>query len=256
MTGAHTHDETTVLKIGGACLASDADHDALARYLREIAASGRRAIVVHGGNPQIKALHRDVGLATTRRQGLRVTSDQSMDLVTMALCGTVNTHLVAALNARGVRALGLSGADLGLMRAEFLDRAAYGRVGAAPAVDASRLRPLLEAGLVLVIAPVSLAPDGGLINVNADAAAHAIARALPAATLDFVSDVPGIELSEGLAARIRAAAIDGLIDSAQIRGGMVPKVRAAAEALEAGIGCVRIGNLESITGRTATEVTR
>ena len=248
-----------VIKVGGAQVATREGLAALTRHVRDRAARGERVLVVHGGGPEIGALQEALRIPVDRREGLRVTSPEGMRVTTMVLCGLVNKRIVARFVREGLRAVGLSGVDLGLLRAPLLDPARFGRVGGTPTADAGRLRALLDAGLLPVLAPVSLAPDGRPVNVNADTAANAVASALGAATLDFVSDVPGVRTrpdTDAVAARIPVAEARRLLDGPSVvGGGMVPKLRAAVSAIAAGVARVRVGDLQAMADGTATEVT-
>jgi acetylglutamate kinase len=244
-----------VVKVGGRHVADDAGAEALAAFALEqqTNAGGRPLVIVHGGGDETQALHDALGVACHKVDGLRVTSDESMPLVTMTLRGVVNTRLVAALHRRGVRALGVSGVDMGLLRAERLDEDRFGRVGGTPVVDDETLRFLLTRSSVLVIAPVCLGDDGHPVNVNADTAAEAVAAALGASSLDFVTDVPGV-LDEGeTVRRIDPARCIRLVERGVIRGGMLPKSEAARRALREGVGRVRIGTMASLASEEATE---
>ena len=246
--------ETMVLKIGGARARQVSDLDALSRHVREQHTIGHRVLVVHGGGPEIGALHDAMSVPFEKVRGLRMTSPEGMDLVAMVLCGLVNKRIVAHLVSSGVPALGLSGVDLGLLRAPMLDPERLGRVGGAPAVAVEILDEVLAKRRVPVLAPVCIGPDGAMLNVNADTVAQAVATALDADSLAFVSDVPGVSVEDQLAHRLTPQRALRLIDRAVIRGGMVPKMQAALSALEGGVGCVRIGDLDSLRTRTATEV--
>lgn len=246
---------TCVLKLGGAKVEHPADLAEIAFHAEHLVMQGYLPMLVHGGDAEIAALHDALGMDREKRDGLRVTPDASMDLVTMVLAGLVNKRLVAALGARGIRAIGLSGVDLGMIRAGWLDREAFGRVGDAPVVDPAPIRTMLAQGWVPVIAPVSVGPDGQPINVNADTAAQAVAAAIEAHTLDFVSDVDGVRTAEGIALRLTPDEVEALIASAVVRGGMIPKLRAATAALSAGVGRVRVGDLGTMRRETCTVVT-
>jgi acetylglutamate kinase len=214
-------------------------------------------VLVHGGGPRISALHDALDEPRSTWEGLRVTSERGMEITTMVLCGLVNKALVAGLVVRGVRAIGLSGIDLGLLRADLLDPERLGRVGASPEVDVDAIVRWTD-GLVPVIAPVSLGPDGNPVNVNADTAARAIAGALGARRLDFVTDVPGVRGERRDDAPIRRLCLtdadDLLRHPSAVAGGMRPKLRSAVAAVRGGVGRVRVGNLGSLGSGTATEV--
>jgi len=246
----------TVLKVGGAMLTEPRDLDRLADHVNDLSARGRRVVIVHGGGPEISELHRRLDVPFEKRDGLRVTSDEGMDLTVMVLCGAVQNRVVAHLVGRGIEALGVNGVDLGLMRAEPAGEETWGRVGTAPEVAADRLRRLLDAGVTVVLAPVSIGPDGRAINVNADDAAHAVATALEAESLDFVSDVAGVlGTDRSVLPHIGPADLDRLVANGVVRDGMIPKLRAALTAVRLGVGRVRIGDFEAMHSGRATEIT-
>lgn len=245
---------TEVLKVGGAIVG---DPDALIELAAHVArrAADSTIVVVHGGGELISELLEQLGLESNKHRGLRVTPAESMKAVAMALRGAANAWLVGHLVAHGVPALGVSGVDLGLMRSTFLNREKLGRVGGPPRVDGPALRRLLRQGYVPVIAPVCLGPDGGLLNVNADSVAHAVAVALRANSLDFVSDVPGVYEATGhVRARIRGSEMETFLEETEVGGGMIPKLQASLAAVSAGVGRVRIGTLSSLEADQATEV--
>ena len=245
----------TVLKVGGARLASIADLDLLVDHVLELRRRGRRTVIVHGGGPEISDLHGRLEIPVEKVDGLRKTSDEGMDATAMVLCGTVRTRIVERFAARGLDCLGVSGVDLGLLRAPFVDKPLLGRVGGPPSVDRRRLEKLLELDVTLVVSPISIGPDGAIVNVNADDAAHAIAIALKAASLDFVSDIPGVLISDDeVATRLDPAAVSDLISDSTVTGGMVPKLNAAVAAVSAGVDRVRIGNLATMAAGSATVI--
>jgi len=169
-----------------------------------------------------------------------------MAIMQQVVCGTINKRVVSSLVAAGARALGLSGLDLGLLRCAPHRPAGadLGRVGAISSVDAEALTAMLGHGWLPVFAPVALgAHDGLSYNVNADMVAQAIAAALGGAELLFVTNVPGVLLGGAVAQQLDRATVARAIDSGEISGGMVPKVRAALAALEAGAASARITNL-------------
>jgi acetylglutamate kinase len=177
-----------------------------------------------------------------------------MDVMEMVVCGSISKRVVARLALAGQPALGLSGADLGLLRCRRYvapSGADLGRVGAITRVDVAALLAIIAQGWLPVFAPVALGDDDGLAyNVNADHVAQAIAIALSAgerrtdpAELTFVSNVPGVMLAGQVQAQLTAADIEVAIDSGEIRDGMVPKVRSALAALAAGVTTARICDL-------------
>ena len=201
-------------------------------------------VVVHGGGRAISALCRRLGLSVEQRDGLRVTTPEVAEVVELVLGGPVNRQVVAALRAAGLDAVGLSGVDGGLLVARAVG--GLGMVGEIAQVRAGLLESFLLAGLTPVIAPMAppAAADGGPpLNVNADAAAAAIAGALHAAELLLVSDVAGVEVDGVLRPTLDAGDVEALIDSGAATDGMAAKLRAATAALRAGARAVRIGDL-------------
>lgn len=253
-----TRATTAVLKVGGANLERPAYLELLCEHVDRLVRSGERVVLIHGGGTEITALHEQLGEPCRKENGLRVTSPRGLDITTMVLCGLVNKRVVAALIGRGVDAMGMSGVDAGLLRAELLDERKLGRVGDAPRVDPRGLVVLLDAGMVPVVAPVSLGPDGRPVNVNGDTAARSIAAALRADRLDFLSDVPGIRPRPGspdIVPRLTVAEAGELLqDGEVITGGMRPKLGSAIAALGAGVRRVRVGSLAGIGRGRATEV--
>jgi acetylglutamate kinase len=243
----------TVVKVGG----NEVDDAAwVARFAASLARRGGSTVVVHGGGKEITALQRSLGAEPEWRDGLRVTTDASVRAVSMVLSGVVNKRLVAALLSAGTDAVGVSGEDGGLLRADVLRGGTLGRTGEVAQVRTRLLVAWLEQGLLPVVSPVSRGPDGGPLNVNADDAAAAVAAALGAAELLFLSDVPGV-LRDGETVRTLAAdGVEALIGDGTASGGMAPKLRAAARAAAAG-SRVRIGGLEMLEdGGAGTRVLR
>ena len=235
-----------VIKIGGSQID---DREFLARMvktIREVQKQGVRPVIVHGGGNEIARLHDELGVPFDFVEGLRVTSDQSMRLVKMALGGIANLRVVRWLVNGGVKAIGLNGIDMGLIRVEKLviDGAPLGRVGRVDAVDIEMLLPMLDQGIVPVIAPISLGYDGLSYNVNADHVAEALAIALNAARLVFLTNVPGVRIVDRTMRVLPAEQIEDLIFGHFITGGMIPKARAAASAVSRGVPSAIITDLE------------
>ncbi len=236
-----------VLKLGGALLERSASLEALAAALQALEGS---VVLVHGGGTAVDRLQRRLGLTPEKVGGLRRTDAASLEAVVMALAGAVNKRLVAGLVAAGLPAVGLSGVDGGLVRCRKLEhpQADLGFVGQVTRVNPAPLQALLARGLLPVVAPVSLGEDGRLYNVNADHVAGALARALQAEELVFLSDVPGVLVEGASLPRLTPAQAEQLIAAGQIRDGMVPKVRAALEALGRGVPKVRIVDPAGLAG--------
>ncbi len=255
-------DGITVVKVGGNELD---DPGFLTELCAILGTLNRPLVLVHGGGKEISAALEHYGQSVQFIDGLRVTPPESMAIMEMVVCGTINKRIVARLVAVGKRALGMSGVDLGLLRCvphrpNGID---LGRVGAITTVDQAVLRALLMLEWLPVLAPVALGRDDGLAyNVNADHVAQAVAAALSngqtdsaATELVFVSNVPGVILEDQVAPCLSAAAIERGIQVGAINGGMIPKVRSALAALDAGVGSVRITNLKGLAAG-GTRITR
>ncbi|MFH1003177.1 MAG: acetylglutamate kinase [Chloroflexota bacterium] len=224
----------TVVKIGGATLGQ---HDTTLEDLVYLQKKGQAVVVVHGGGKVITGWLDRQGLASRFISGERVTDRPALEVVTAVLAGLVNKELVAAITSLGGRAIGISGADGGLLQGRVKDPE-LGYVGSVTRVDPAPLAAMLAAGYLPVVAPVGLLTPAGpreavkLLNINADTAAGEIAAALGAARLIFLTDVAGIADGAGrtipeLSPRQAEALIGGGVAS----GGMVPKIRACLRAL-------------------------
>jgi len=240
--------KTVVIKYGGSAMSAAFDDVILdIIWLKQI---GIRPVVVHGGGKEITAMLDRLGIAARFVDGLRVTDEQTMEVVEMVLVGKINKRLVSAINSREGTAIGLSGVDANLIRAKKRQHPSgdLGQVGDVVRVDSKLLTTLLDGGFIPVVAPVGVDGGGVHYNVNADSAAGAIAGALKAEKLVLLTDVPGI-MREGdhgreVVSRITASEIRHLIKVGQISGGMVPKVEACLTALAAGAKHVHIINGE------------
>ncbi len=243
-----------VLKIGGNELDAPGFLPALAVAL---AAAGRPVVVVHGGGRAIADLQTRFGLVPRKVDGLRVTDADSLALAEMALSGQANKAIVRALLAAGVDAIGLSGVDGGLLRCEQRAHptADLGFVGRVVAVRATLLKDLLACGLTPVLSPISLGPEGAAYNVNADEVAAAVAAALDAEALVFVSNVPGVLRRGGVVPALSRTEAEALIADGTIADGMVPKVRAALDAVGQGVPRARIVDLAGYGTHAGTAFT-
>lgn len=218
-----------VLKCGGSTVDQLSDH--FYANICKLKQAGLKPIIVHGGGPAIKEMLDKLNIEADFVDGLRKTTEQVMDVVEMALSGTVNQGLVRKLNETGINSMGLSGSDGNLLKAEAIDLERYGFVGKINYVNTDLLMQLLDMDIMPVIAPVALSEDGTRFNINADTAAAAVARALDAKQLVFVTDVPGILHGEKLLESVTQEEIEEFIQSGVVHGGMIPKVRAALESL-------------------------
>ncbi len=220
--------ELVVVKLGGETFAEgQATLDGVVD-----AAERHRLVLVHGGGKRLSAWLDRLGIESRFEGGLRVTEGEALDVAVAVLGGLVNTELVAALARLGVPAVGLSGADGGLIIAERLPH--LGRVGRVVGARPAVAQALVERGLVPVVAPLALDETGAICNVNADDAAAGLAAAL-AARLVLLTDSDGVRSADGRTiARLDEPAAEELIARGTITGGMVPKVRGALAALRAG----------------------
>jgi acetylglutamate kinase len=247
---------TDVLKIGGNQLDDPAFVAGMAVAVRVMVAAGTPPVIVHGGGRAIRALQERFGIQPRTIGGLRVTDEQTMALVMMALIGSANVSLVAALTGAGVEAQGFSGADRGLLRSRQLTHPGgdLGRVGRIVSVRAGVIRAALAEGVVPVIAPVALAEDGGFHNVNADQAAGAVAAALGAGRVIFLTDVPGVLRDGSRLERMARAEAEALISGGIARDGMAVKIGAALDALAAGVARAVITDLAGLSAGEGTVV--
>ncbi len=214
----------------------------MASLVAEIARMRRRHrfLVVHGGGAEVTRVSELLGLTARFEDGVRMTSAPEMDVVDMVLAGKTNKAIVRRFEALGVPAVGLSGSDGGLFLGERL--AADTRTARVSRVDAALLRLLMGRGYVPVVCSASMAEDGTGVNINADEAALALAAALRARTLLFLSDIPGIlDRSGKVAPELDEREAEAAIGSGVISGGMIPKVRAAVGALKKGVSGIVIG---------------
>ena len=230
-----------VIKYGGNALSGGDEAAALASFSQDIVllqAVGILPVVVHGGGPQIAELLERVGKETVFKDGLRVTDAETLDVARMVLVGKVNSDIVAAMNVHGPIAVGLSGVDANLITADVRS-ADLGFVGDVTSVDPTILERLVAQGIVPVIATIGSDAAGQSYNINADTVAGAIAAALGAAKLIFLTDVPGLRADPGdpssIIEQVDVQGLDEMVEEGAAVGGMVPKVEACASAVRAGV---------------------
>jgi acetylglutamate kinase len=233
--------QVVVVKYGGNALAGASDDDALALFAQDIVLMhqvGMRPVVVHGGGPQISELMARLGKATEFRRGLRVTDGETIDIVRMVLIGQVNPQLVAAINVHGPLAVGVSGEDAGLIRAVARD-ADLGFVGDVESINPIILNALLDDEFIPVVATIGTDASGQAFNINADAVAGAIAEALGAEKLVYLTDIEGLRrVVDDPASLIRQTTpdeLDALVADGTIAGGMIPKVESCTHAVRCGV---------------------
>jgi acetylglutamate kinase len=237
---------TRVIKVGGR---PQLDPSLCTTLARATGGAPGSLVVVHGGGDEVSTLQRLYGVESRFSGGRRVTSVLDLEIIRMALSGSANKRLVAALVDAGVPAIGISGEDGALLTADPLDPDHYGHVGTPSGVNAALLRHLLDGGYLPVISPVSRSTDsamGPTLNVNGDDAAAAIAVALGAEELLLVSDVAGVLLEDQPVAILDPDEAQRLIDDGTARGGMAAKLQAGLAALTGGVQRVRISDIAAI----------
>ncbi len=233
--------KTIVVKYGGNALAGTSDHDALKVFAEDIVLMrlvGLRPVVVHGGGPQISSLMARLGKTTEFRDGLRVTDAETVDIARMVLIGQVNPQLVAAINLHGNYAVGVSGEDAGLIKARRRDDR-LGFVGDVAAINPEILDGLLEDEFIPVIATIGTDETGQPYNINADVVAGAIAEALGAEKLVYLTDIEGLRRDVvdpgSLIRQTTADELAALVADGTIAGGMIPKVTSCISAVRHGV---------------------
>lgn len=241
--------KTIVVKYGGAAMLSEELTTTILEDVTLLKFVGMRPIVVHGGGPDINATLRALSVEPEFVDGLRVTDGQTMEVVEMVLAGKVNKAIVARLNTMRAGAVGLCGVDGDLIRARKQrreDGLDLGQVGEVVSVNTTLLNTLTENGYVPVIAPVGVGKDGESYNINADTAAGAVAAALGAEKLIYLTDTDGIRTKVDDPSTLLYVAsktdILNMIEDGRIQGGMLPKARSCLQALSDGVRRTHILN--------------
>jgi len=238
-------DKSVVVKLGGAAIDAELDR-ALAQDVLLLRSVGVRCVLVHGGGPQVDALMKKMGKAPEFRDGLRVTDEETLQIVRMVLVGEVSRNLVATINRETPDdpvAVAVAGEDGGLLVTKPRDPA-LGFVGDVAHVRAERLHGLLKQGLVPVISTVGADPSGQPYNINADEAAMAIAVAMGAEKIVYLTAAPGLLEDPGdetsLVPRLTSAELRERIAHDSVSAGMIPKLKACADAVDGGVGSAHI----------------
>ncbi|MCW5933732.1 MAG: acetylglutamate kinase [Fimbriimonadia bacterium] len=229
--------KTIVIKYGGAAMVDDALALQVMQDIVLMHFVGLRPILVHGGGPEISEAMKRLGKQPTFVQGMRVTDQETMEIVEMVLTGKTNKRLVSAIHQQGGRAVGLSGKDGNLLQAQKLESEHdLGFVGEVKQVNPEIIHSMLEGGYIPVISTVGVGSAGESFNLNADHAAAAIAVALQAAKLILMTDVPGVlsdpDQPSSLLSEMNRQQAQTMLDSGRAAGGMVPKLQACLTALE------------------------
>jgi acetylglutamate kinase len=243
--------KVVVVKLGGAAIDAELDR-ALAQDVLLLRSVGVRCLLIHGGGPQIDAMMRRVGKEPEFRDGLRVTDAETLDIVRMVLVGKINRDLVATVNREALDepvAVGVSGEDAGLLTVTPRD-SSLGFVGNVSHVRVSVLDSLLDQGLTPVVSTIGADEGGQPYNINADEAARAIAAAMGAEKIVYLTAAPGllenVDDPTSLVQRLTAAELRERIGHHSVSAGMIPKLTACADAVDAGVGTAHI-----IDGRVA-----
>ncbi len=246
--------KTVVIKYGGNAMINDELKENVMEDIALLKYVGVRPVIIHGGGPEITGFLKKVGKETSFVSGLRVTDEETVEIAEMVLDGKVNSEIVNLLNHRGVRAVGISGKDAGLIQAKKKLATVYdgddtkkvdiGYVGQVERVDTSLLDDLLDGDYIPVIAPIGVDEDGASYNINADYVAAEIAGALEAEKLLLLTDIEGVykdyhDKSTFISA-LSAAEAKAYIKDGTISGGMIPKIEACLRALDAGAGKAHI----------------
>jgi len=236
---------TFVVKVGGRALEDLTLRERLAEDLILLSWVGINVVVVHGGGSQVSTMLDRLGIETRFTEGLRVTDEPVLEVVEMVLAGRLNSEIVRLIDQLGGSAVGLTGKDGGMVRARQFSEE-LGRVGVVESVDRSIIDHVMR-DYIPVIAPLALGENGETLNINADPFAAGLAVALRAEKLVLLTDVEGVRDADGkLISSLKASHADLMIDAGTIKGGMIPKVQNALEALDAGVRKVHIidGRLE------------
>jgi len=246
--------KTIVIKFGGAAMVEEELKGAFAEDVVLLRYVGIIPVIVHGGGPQIGVTLKRMGKDTTFVRGMRVTDDETMDVVEMVLVGKVNKEIVSLINGKGGMAAGLSGKDGNLIEGskyhlphregeltpEIID---IGKVGIVDRVNPHVVSAIMKEGFIPVIAPVGVGKGGETYNINADLVAASIAKALEAEKLIFLSDVEGVLSKEGdLISSITGSGIEERITDGRVKGGMIPKLECGLDALSGGVKKVHVIN--------------
>ncbi len=246
---------TIVIKYGGAAMVDEQLKTDFARDITLMKFIGLNPVVVHGGGPQINSVLEKMGILPKFVRGMRLTDQETMDVVEMVLGGSVNKAIVGQINRQGGKAVGLSGKDGGLIQAEKMqilyqedtDKPPEiidpGLVGQVTGIDPEIISTLTEQGFIPIIAPVGSGTAGETYNINADLVAGKIAIALGAGRLIFLTDVDGVlDPSGSIVSSVDSDRIGKMIEDQSISGGMIPKIEYALDALENDVGKVHIIN--------------
>lgn len=234
-----------VIKLGGSTL--EGLNKAFFSNFKNLQQEGYDIIITHGGGPAINRELEKQKVSSSVLNGIRVTSEEAINIVQSTLIGKVNPFLVSELNGAGIRAIGLNGFDGQLLQSEYLNQETYGYVGKVISVNTQLINTMCDNQIVPVIACVGATTDGQALNINGDTVASEVALAIGAESLLLVTDVTGIRIEGEYQEEATPGLIDQWIDEGHIYGGMIPKVQGAVQVLKAGVPSVQIVN-DRLTG--------
>ncbi len=234
------HGKTVVIKYGGNAMVDESLKDSFARDVVMMKLVGMKPVIVHGGGPQISGTLERVGKSTEFIDGLRVTDAETMEIVEMVLGGMVNKEIVKLINTHGGNAVGLSGKDGSMLKAQKIKSTKadvdYGHVGEVVKVNPAVVKNLEDSQFIPVVAPIGYDDEGATYNINADSVAGALARTLEAEKLILMTNTSGVLDQQGnLLTGLTAKEIDQLKIDGTIVGGMLPKVDCALDAVRGGV---------------------
>jgi acetylglutamate kinase len=232
--------KTFVIKYGGAAMRDERLQASFAQDVTILRKIGINIIIVHGGGKDITDLASALNISTRFVDGQRYTDEKMVDVVLMVLAGKLNKEIVNLINTNGGNAVGLCGMDNGLLKAHRITEKDLGLVGDVSLVNTSFLNLLLNNGMMPVIAPLAVGEDNKILNINADLAAGAIATALKAEKLVYLSDIEGVLVDKQLISSLTHTEAELLIERGAIHSGMIPKVRSAFATLDTGVNKVHI----------------
>ncbi|MDD3014749.1 MAG: acetylglutamate kinase [Candidatus Gastranaerophilales bacterium] len=243
--------KTLVIKYGGSAMLDENIRETVIQDIVLMKLIGINVVIVHGGGPEINKMLKQLGKESEFINGLRVTDEETMEVVQMVLAGKINKDIVGYIQSNGLKAVGICGKDGNLLQAQkkLIDGNDVGFLGEIVNVDTSLIETLIEKDFIPVISPIGTDDNKNSYNINADYAAASIAGALKAQKLIFLTDIEGvlkdIDDKSSLISSLKVSEVPGLIENKVISGGMIPKVDCCVEAIKKGVKAVHI-----LDGRT------
>ena len=236
---------TVVIKYGGSIMFNEELKGVFAKDIVLLKYVGVNPVIVHGGGKEISRWMKKIGKDAVFSDGLRVTDSETMEITEMVLSGKVKSEIVSLINRYGGKAVGMSGKDANLFTARKIkgkDSLDIGYVGEIDSTDTSLIRTLSNEGYIPVVSPIGESIDGETLNLNADNAAAALAAALSALKLVYLTDVDGIQIDNSLVKELSLREAEELLNHSDISGGMLPKLKCSIAAIQDRVGHVQIIN--------------